>query len=684
MGHERFDEARIALRRAYGPDADFRDGQWDSIAAVLDPGSRLLVVQRTGWGKSVVYFAATRLMRDEGRGPTVVISPLLALMRNQVLAAERFGLRAATLDSTNADQWDAILFDLAEDRLDVLFVSPERLGNVQFRETGLPILKARAGLVVIDEAHCISDWGHDFRPDYQRIVGFVRELNARASVLATTATATTRVIEDVRHQLGENVLVQRGPLMRKSLRLSVFEMPDTAQRLAWLGKYLPRFPGSGIVYTLTVYDAEQVAEFLSRKGLVSAPYHADLPHERRLELEAQFHANELKVLVATTALGMGYDKADVGFVVHFQMPTSVIGYYQQVGRAGRMLDTAYACLLWGANDADTARHFFEVAMPPKAVFERLLAMLEEGPKEGADLIKAGAASTVWQALDLLEIEGVVERTWRSYRLAGQGKSFPFERIQQLREVRERDYQAMLDYAATPECRMRFLAQALDDPSTEPCGRCDRCKPHGSALVEQALIDEAVAFYRSATFPIEPKKRLVAFDGLARETKLDEEERLRPGVALSSYNDAGWGRLVREGKYGGGSFSAQLMEPALEAVRSLEGSFDAVVWVPSATNHKVEDFARKLAQYMNVPALDGVRKVRENRPQKAMRFSRAQLENVWEAFEIEGAVTGNVLLVDDIVDSGWTLTVIGLKLLHAGASSVTPFALATSRPRRTKL
>jgi len=355
------------------PRAEFRDGQWECIDALVNR-RRMLVVQRTGWGKSMVYFLATRMLRDQGAGATLLISPLLALMRNQILAAERIGVRAATINSSNRDDWNKVQARLLAGEVDILLISPERLANDDFRENVLLPVAGSVGLFVVDEAHCISDWGHDFRPDYRRIVGVLNALPPNIPVLATTATANDRVVEDVAVQLG-NLGIARGPLVRESLRLQNIWMPSPAARMAWLAENLHRIPGSGIVYTLTIRDAERVAEWLRQSGIDARAYHSQV--ENREELEDRLLQNRIKTLVATVALGMGFDKPDLGFVIHFQRPGSVVHYYQQVGRAGRALVDAYGILLSGSEDDDITDFFIRNAFPPQLHVDEVMAALYE-------------------------------------------------------------------------------------------------------------------------------------------------------------------------------------------------------------------------------------------------------------------------------------------------------------------
>jgi len=366
------------------PHVEFRNDQWEAIEALTQRRERILLVKRTGWGKSVVYFLATRVLRDRGSGPTLLISPLLALMRNQILAAKRIGIRAATINSSNRESWDQVKRELLADRVDVLLISPERLANEDFREDWLLPIASKIGLFVVDEAHCISDWGHDFRPDYLRVVRVLQALPRNVPVLATTATANDRVVEDVAQQLGPRLSVMRGALARDSLRLQNIHLPSKAERMAWLVENVPALPGSGVIYTLTIRDAQRLANFLQSEHIDAHPYWGGLEGEQRERLENRLLMNEVKALVATTAFGMGYDKPDLGFVIHFQRPSSVVHYYQQVGRAGRAVEEAYGILLSGDEDQEITDYFIRTAFPPAANVEEVLSVLQEA-EEGLSI-----------------------------------------------------------------------------------------------------------------------------------------------------------------------------------------------------------------------------------------------------------------------------------------------------------
>jgi ATP-dependent DNA helicase RecQ len=679
---QRKEAAREILREAVGPEAEFRDGQWEAIESVLNPGARLLVVQKTGWGKSVVYFVATRLLRD--RGPALIVSPLLALMRNQIELAAKFGLRAASINSTNREAWPQLVASVMNDELDLLLVSPERLKNPAFREELLPYLESNISLLVIDEAHCISDWGHDFRPDYRRIIGTVERLRPQTAILATTATANNRVIADIKTQLGNNLKILRGPLVRESLKLSVFQMRDQSERLAWLAKYLPKFPGTGIVYTLTVNDANRVAAWLREQNISAKAYHAEKENEVREDLEREFRENKIKTLVATTALGMGYDKPDVGFVVHFQRPGSVISYYQQIGRAGRELKTAYCVLLEGGEDEEITTWFIEQAFPAAQVFEAVKREMINGAKTITEIASRlnFRYKKIEQAMELMDVEGAVRPISGGWELVNPSWVYDWERSHQITMQRYEELAQMKAYGQHDGCRMEFLAKALDDPNTTRCGKCDNCKPHADASLPRDLVVAAQRFLKADHHPISPRKMLPR--GFSGKKKLDESQMSFPGVALCVYNDAGWGVLVREGKYETKRYSDDLIAPSVEAIRKLQNVADWLCWVPSndpAHTRMTQDFAERLAGALGIPAIPAVTKIKPTRPQKDMQTSLNQFTNVWDAFEIEDDIPDGIcLLMDDIVDSGWTLTAIGLKLREAGAKGVIPFALATARPR----
>lgn len=679
------------------PEADFREGQWEAIDHIVNQRGKVLCVQRTGWGKSMVYFVSAKLMRAQGAGVTLIISPLLALMRNQIEAAQRLGLRALTVNSTNQEDWGHVRDELLADHVDLLLISPERLANDEFVAGTLQPIAARIGMLVIDEAHCISDWGHDFRPDYRRIGQVLERLPNNISVLATTATANRRVEADVAAQLGGNVQVQRGALMRTSLNLQVMRVPGQADRLAWLADQIPALPGSGIVYALTTRDAERVAKWLRHTGIDAQAYHSDLDDESRQGLEQALLANEVKCLVATTALGMGYDKPDLTFVIHFQTPGNVVAYYQQVGRAGRAIPQAYGVLLSGEED-DTINAFFRrAAFPPEWQVERILGALDEADDglRGRDLERAVnlRPSQIEKVLKLLVVEPrspVVRIDGRWYRTPN-AFTMDRERIEHLTLQRELEWEQMREYVANRCCSMQFLATALDDDTGTPCGRCAVClgKPLLPVDIQPATLIAARQFMRHSEMTLSLKKQwdLPALARYAeqfgwRGVNIPQHLRGQDGRVLSRWGEPVWGALVARGK-AAGRFDDELVQAAVDLIRNRWPEAARAAWVtyiPSLRHPDlVPDFARRLADALGIPLRNAIQKVRETEPQKTMENRFHQCHNLDAAFVVdpEQCYRDPAILVDDAVDSAWTLTLAAVLLRQAGVEEVLPFALATT-------
>jgi ATP-dependent DNA helicase RecQ len=676
----------LLRRLTAGVAAGFRPGQWEAIEQLVERRGRVLVVQRTGWGKSAVYFVATRLLRDRGAGPTLLVSPLLALMRNQIQMAERAGVRAATINSGNRDEWDEIERQVRLGAVDLLLISPERLNNDRFRQDVLSDLVKTVGLLVVDEAHCISDWGHDFRPDYRRISRVLRLLPRNVPVLCTTATANDRVVGDIVEQLGDGLRVIRGALDRESLVLGAADLPQQAQRLAWLARAVPRLPGSGIVYCLTVDDTKRVAGWLRANGIDAVAYSGESEHEDRLVFEEKLLGNHVKAVVATSALGMGFDKPDLTFVVHYQSPGSPIAYYQQVGRAGRAVDRALGILLRGTEDKDIQDYFIRTAFPSEAQAEQVVALLEQRAEpvgiseiEREVNVRHTRAETM---LKVLEVEGAVERVDRKWRRTLQPWTYDLGRAERVTALRRHEQEAMVRYGATSECRMTFLRRELDDPEAVPCGRCDNCTGRrvGTEL-EPGLVREAQVHLRAWRLEIPPRRQWPV--GLAAPRgRIPAALRLEPGRTLSQYGDGGWGSVVKQAKYQHHRYPDELVDAALRLLRDW-APVPRPVWVaciPSTTSPSlVPDFAQRLAAALGLPLHDVVRRVRPTRPQKEMENSVQQLLNVHTAFEVVTPVPdGPVLLIDDVVDSGWTLTTVGVALREAGSDIVYPFTLAKAK------
>ncbi|KRE91512.1 RecQ family ATP-dependent DNA helicase [Arthrobacter sp. Soil764] len=701
-------EALEVLRGLVGhPDAVFHEGQFEAIEALVDGGRRALVVQRTGWGKSAVYFVASLLLRRRGAGPTLIVSPLLALMRDQVAAAARAGVRAVAINSANQLEWDTVREQLAADEVDVLLVSPERLTNPAFRETQLPELIRRTGLLVIDEAHCISDWGHDFRPDYRRIADLITRLPDSVPVLATTATANSRVVHDIEEQLGAGVLTIRGSLGRDSLRLGVLSLPDSKERLGWLLTHLADLPGSGIIYTLTVSAAEDTARLLSEAGHNVLAYTGRTDPADRERAEQLLKDNQVKALVATSALGMGFDKPDLGFVVHLGAPSSPVAYYQQVGRAGRGAADADVLLLPGAEDREIWQYFATASMPSE---EKAAAVLTALAGAGAALSTVALEARVdlrrtplELLLKVLSVDGAVERVGGGWRSTGQPWVYDAERYRRIAEARVDEQDSMVIYQDTAGCRMEYITSVLDDETARPCGRCDNCG--GRWFPAEVAADATAAASQTlsrAGGVLEP--RLQWPSGMDRlgvpvKGKLKPGEGLSEGRVLARLTDLGWGGALRELFAAGAEDRAVdpgMLQACVQVLRewgtgdgrnpgwSGAGRPAAIVGVPSRSKPQlVGSLARGISEIGRIPYLGELQPAHGGPTGGRGGNSAYRLAGVWDRLvvgpELEAALQSvqgqTVMLIDDLADSRWTLTVAGRALRIAGAGAVLPLVLA---------
>jgi ATP-dependent DNA helicase RecQ len=691
-------------------DADFHEGQFEAIETLVDLRRRALVVQRTGWGKSAVYFVSTLLLRRQGAGPTILVSPLLALMRDQIAAAARAGVRAVAINSTNAHEWSDVQQQLANDEVDVLLVSPERLNNPSFRDNQLPELVRRTGMLVVDEAHCISDWGHDFRPDYRRLRDLIAQMPLGVPVLATTATANSRVVNDVAEQLDTGidsseladaandvgVVTIRGPLARASLRLGVLRLPDARSRLGWLLSHIDELPGSGIIYALTVSAAEDTARLLRDAGHNVRAYTGQTDTGEREKSEEMLKNNEVKALVATSALGMGFDKPDLGFVLHLGAPSSPVAYYQQVGRAGRATENADVLLLPGTEDEAIWQYFATASMPNEQRANAVLDALSEtdGPLSTPALeARVDIRRTPLELLlKVLDVDGVVRRVTGGWVATGAAWSYDRERYERIAAERVAEQQHMIEYERTTECRMEYLQRSLDDDTATPCGRCDNCagvwypndvRDDATATATASLDRVGVALDPRAQWPTGADRL-----GVPAKGKIALTERVSEGRALARLTDLGWGNTLR------GIFAPSAMDapatPAMLAacVRVLaEWGWEqrpvGVVAMPSRRRPQlVNSVAAGLAQIGRLPYLGALDLMGEGPTGESGGNSAYRLANVWNGFAVGpgladalASADGPVLLVDDLADSRWTITVAGRLLRQAGAPAVLPFTLA---------
>ncbi|HBA47065.1 MAG TPA: ATP-dependent DNA helicase RecG [Lachnospiraceae bacterium] len=684
------DELLCELRECYGPDAVFRDGQEEAVLGILN-GRRTLVVQKTGWGKSLVYFLATKMLRKRSDAVTLIISPLLALMNNQIESANRLGLQVKTINSENTEEWDEIFEAFQKHTLDALIISPERLANEDFKKMLTARRGADIGLFVVDEAHCISDWGHDFRPDYRRIVDIIQMLPSNIPVLATTATANNRVVSDIRKQLGDDLLISRGSLMRESLALQAIKLGSKEERLAWISEHIDSIPGSGIIYCRTVSDCQLVCRWLVAEGISAECYYAGVEKKEgkaKQEIIDRFMGNQIKALVATVAFGMGFDKPDISFVIHFQRPGNIVAYYQQIGRAGRAMDHAYAILLCGEEDDAISNYFINSAFPTEDQMNEIVKAVTDHPglrlKEFERYVNM-KATRIQKCVNYLMVNGDIYRDRNQYYKTPRAWQPDLEHCEEITGIRKAELRQMNDFSNLTGCYMEYIARFLDDAQADRCGKCANCLGHPlfSEEVSREKVAQAQQFIRSSFNVIEPRKVWPAGVRVDGRNVIEEADQCGEGRVLSNYGDAGWGMLVQEGKYRQNHFGSQLVDASCELLKDYVRE-NEIRWVTNISSRRrpdlVRDFAKALAEKLGLEYADVIRKTENARCQKELNTSILQFENADSSFEAEYALEGNVLLVDDMVDSRWTLTVCGYKLRKKGSGKVFPFALANTADR----
>ena len=673
------------LRESYGENAEFREGQKEAIDAVVN-GKRTLVVQKTGWGKSLVYFLATKLLKEKKRdGITLIISPLLALMNNQIDSAKKLGINVKTINSDNKDEWDNIISDICDNNtVDALIISPERLANSDFVKDCLDKIKNRVNLFVVDEAHCISDWGHDFRPDYRRIVKILQLLPGNVPVLATTATANDRVVNDIVAQLGENLVISRGELIRESLAIQVIKLQKKEDRLAWLAENIEKMPGSGVVYCLTKADCDLVTDWLNESNIKSEKYYADISKEYKAIILDKFQKNEIKVLVATVAFGMGYDKPDIGFVIHFQRPANIVSYYQQIGRAGRGIELAYAILLCGEEDEHINQYFINSAFPTEKDMNIVVDFITDNPGKSISEIKGALnirANRVEKTLKYLTVGDDIYTEYvnrkKGYYKSAKKWEPDLERSEGITAIRYKEMQDMDEFTKQKGCYMKYIAEKLDDVNAKVCGKCSNCR--GLLFDERVgaeTVQRAQQFIKSKFGVIEPRKQF------PDKTKIESEFQFKGGIVLSNYADAGYGMAVQKGKYLDGYFSDELVDASVKILSEFIKN-NNIEWITPVTSKRhpqlVPDFAKRLADRLGIGYFEGIKKFNAEE-QKKFENSDGQYKNANDSFEIIQVKKENILLVDDMVDSRWTFTVCAMKMREMGSGDIYPFALANTAGR----
>lgn len=682
--YEIFEKAQKILKTLLGEGASFREGQYEAIEATMTK-KHTLVVQRTGWGKSLVYFTCTKLLRENGEGVTIVVSPLLALMQNQLEAGQGLGLRCEMLNKTTIERHDEILKDIKSNKIDLVLVTPETLFKEEVREE---LEGAKIGLFVIDEAHCISDWGHDFRIEYSRLREIISHLDKKIPILATTATANNRVIEDLRAQLGADAYISRGPLTRETLSIQVLNMPSRVERYGWILENIGKLDGSGIIYCLTKRDCDYLADFLNKNGVSAMPYYSEKgSEEQNIEAERRFKNNEIKALVATIKLGMGYDKGDIAFVIHYQMPANIVSYYQQIGRAGRSIDNASVFLMYGKEDMTIVNYFIDTIFPSREDAEAIFALIKGAPKG----IKARAIEAslniskrrIERTLEYLENELVIEKVKYAYVATGKELFYDEERYSAIISARRLEARQMYDLATQGECFSKYIVNCIDDHSATPCGRCERClgRPLLSPEVSLEYKEIASSYINHLSLIIQPRKMWPALDELpSSRIDLPNEE----GICLSQYGEVGYGEQVKRCIEQGERITDELVGKSAELLLPLvrEKGIMHLAYIPTSNNEQIRDFALRLSKTLGVTLLEPFDKKicpkqaeMENGAHRCANALRAH--SLKPNFSLITDTPTPVILLDDTLSSRWTLTVCGHMLREAGASAVYPFVLAST-------
>ena len=683
-----FQTASTLLQQIYGQDAAFRDGQYEAIEAILT-NKRTLVVQKTGWGKSLVYFVAAKMLA----GVTIIISPLLVLMDNQRDAATKMGLRCAVLNSTVKNEArTALILDIINNQYDLIFTTPETLYKEDVQKL-LPHLKI--SLFVIDECHCISDWGHDFRLEYSKLNRVIAALPANVAVLGTTATANDRVIADLTKQFNGQVYVSRGPLTRDSLHLQILRLETRAERYAWILENINKLPGSGIIYCLTHRDCQNLADFLCQNNINARAYYSDskldTPNADGLSsnatTELMFLHDEIKVVVATIKLGMGYDKPNIGFVIHYQRPMSLIAYYQQIGRAGRAdgMD-AYCFLMVGQEDNAIANYFIENAFPT-AEQESILIKALEDESAGlklTDLLKKCniTRKALLQTINMLQHNDMIYSENGRYYRSINPYHYPQEHYESIKKAKALEVAAVDALVNEQGCLSRFIVEQLNDINPYNCGKCANCTGHDIINnLELGTKEEIVAIQEDLNtkyITIEPRKIWPFVCEFDKNTRIAEQNEL--GLALARFGESGYGAWVRADYENAPIFREELVQSLVAMVQEnlREAQIALVTNVPSLNQTKVDDLANRVARSLNLPYMPLLmRNPSATTRQKAMQNSPYQCANALKAFQFKFPVTieGSLLLIDDFVDSRWTLTVCGRILRSKGANKVFPICLA---------
>ena len=725
------EEAEGKLKSVFGID-HFYDDQWHAIDRLLR-GERILMIQRTGFGKSLFYqFPATLFA-----GVTVVFSPLIALMRDQVRVLNQRGISAAFVNSEQSPEENTAAIQRALNvNLKILYIAPERQENQEWLEA---TKEMNLSMVVIDEAHTISTWGHDFRPSFRRIINLVRLLPASLPVLATTATATKRVQHDIEQQIGGCLTTIRGDLNRHNLCLHVIRVQSEDEKMIWLASNLNNLSGTGLIYTGTRVDTEIYSKWLDFVGISSVDYNAGLDSQTRRNIEEGLRDNRWKCVVTTNALGMGIDKPDIRFIIHTQMPSSPIHYYQEIGRAGRDGKQTIIILFYNETKSADNDHsvdyclplsFIEGARPSAHKYHKVIEHIKEEPLTEREImkrvnLKQGQIRVI--KADLIDqniIREVLYGKTKKYEYqfgAGELDTSEFER---LRLVRIEDLDSMVDYVYTDKPRMEYLCRFLDNDEATHYSNCDNTNLVKLRVRHDPLLRSRLEEYRETYFPyldladdtfkqrsgykirtpwpgtieilkdnivVHTFRNDIDWSVFAEDVRQIIEEihdrhfsqssRLTNGFAASYYGVSSVGAAIHRSKYeGGGDFPDFLLKKVLSLLgKKYKGiKFDMILYVPPTNSGDlVRNFAIKVARIINVPVSHDLKKTRHTAEQKMFQNTYNKRDNVRDAFDIDPIIVKDkcILLIDDIYDSGVTLKEVGLTLTKCGAKWIVPIVIA---------
>ena len=712
------EDAEIKLKRVFGLD-HFYDEQWEAIRRLLN-GERILMIQRTGFGKSLCYqFPATQFS-----GITVIFSPLIALMRDQVKALNNKGISARYINSEqSAEENSSTIQDALVGKVKILYIAPERQENMEWIEA---TRKMNLSMVVIDEAHTISVWGHDFRPAFRRIINLVKLLPQSLPVLATTATATKRVQQDIEQQIGGKLTTIRGLLVRDNFRLYVVKVHSEDEKLVWLAQNLNRIEGTGLIYTGTRVDTEIYAKWLAANGINAINYNAGHDPDTRKDTENGLMQNRYKCVVSTNALGMGIDKPDIRFIIHTQIPASPIHYYQEIGRAGRDGKPTTIILFYNeskdengiAEDYKLPKAFIDGARPSKEKYLKAIEALKQEPLTERGLMKAtNLKQTQIRVIkaDLID-QGIVSEVvnGRNKILEYQfgAKELDTQSFEDVRIAKLKDLDAMVGYVKTIKPRMEYLCEFLDDDNNVKYSNCDNTndfrenyfpvlevsetssKTHKPSNIKWSInipLDNRIDIYKNDQL-FGSFSRVIDWDRFSLderefvesllESHLVRKSHIVNGVAASYYGVSNVGSALHRSKYeNGGDFPDFLLRLTLKAFRKTFGNtrFDMVLYVPPThSGDLVKNFAVKFASVIKVPISHKLVKSRQTSEQKVFQNGWLKQDNVKDAFsymspeEINGK---RIILLDDIFDSGATMKEIGKMLTAMGAETIVPVAIA---------